>query len=139
MIRTLFVATALLAWFWPIHDVAARPSKNVEAMVLAFGRTCIPPDFNMETFGRELWQARGLILVDILAADGPGETLLGLVFDTDEERFKATFPEFAAQASFKLKNGWTARRSISMTRYQGGSMEGSQIPRPMLVCEAKMP
>ena len=139
MIRTLFIALALASGFWPMGEAAAQKAKNVEAMVLAFGRTCLPPQINMETFGRELWQARDLILVDILAADGPGESLLGFVFDTDEERFKATFPEFAAQARFTLKNGWTAQRSITMTRFKGGQMEGSQIPRPMLVCQAKMP
>ena len=139
MIRTLFIAMALAAGFWPMGEAAAQKAKNVEAMVLAFGRTCLPPQINMETFGRELWQARDLILVDILAADGPGESLLGFVFDTDEERFKATFPEFAAQARFTLKNGWTAQRSITMTRFKGGQMEGSQITRPMLVCQAKMP
>lgn len=122
-----------------LDQAQAQKSKNVDAMVTGFGRTCTPPAINLETFGRELWEARGLVLVDILMADGPGESLFGFVFDTDEERFKATFPEFAAKTSLKLANGWTATRSITMTRFKDGNMEGSQIPRPMLLCQAKMP
>jgi len=120
------------------HPVKAQAMKDVSRMIAAFGKSCAPPHINMDQFGRELWQARGLIIVDILAADGPGESLLGFVFDTDMERFKATFPEFARPQTFKIKAGWTALRSTELTRFAKGSMEGSAIPRPMLLCRATM-
>lgn len=114
----------------------AQAMKNVDAMVVDFGKTCIPPKIDMGTFGKELWQARGLILVDILMADGPGKSLMGFVFDTDMERFKATFPEFAGRTEIKLKDGWSAIRMVENTRFRNGSMEGSEIARPMLLCTA---
>lgn len=116
----------------------AQAMKNVEPMIKAFGTSCAQPAINMETFGKELWQARGLILVDILVADGPGESLMGFIFDTDMERFKATFPEFAKPQSFKLPRNWTAKRTLEMTRFQKGHAEGSALPRPMILCTAKM-
>ena len=117
-------------------DAHAQAMKNVTPLIEAFGKTCVPPEINMETFGKELWQARGLIVADILMADGPGESLMGFVFDTDGERFRATFPEFAAKATIQLPKGWKAARSIDMTHFKGGNMQGSEIARPMLLCTA---
>ena len=117
---------------------SGQAMKNVEPMITRFGKSCVQPEINMETFGKELWQARGLILVDILVADGPGESLMGFIFDTDLERFKATFPEFAKPQTFKLPRNWTAKRTIEMTRFQKGDVQGSTIPRPMILCTAKM-
>lgn len=129
-------ALAALAAFAPHADAQAQAMKNVTPMIEAFGKSCVAPEIDMATFGKELWQARGLIVVDILMADGPGKTLLGFVFDTDGERFRATFPEFAAQGQFTLKNGWKAVRTVDMTRFRNGNMEGSEIARPMLLCTA---
>jgi hypothetical protein len=120
------------------NPATAQTMKDVTRLIAAFGKSCVPPEINMETFGKELWQARGLIVVDILMADGPGESLLGFVFDTDMERFKATFPEFARPQTIKLKKGWTAVRSTDLTRFANGNMEGSQIPRPILMCQATL-
>ena len=117
---------------------AAQAMKDVTRMIAAFGTSCVQPEINMETFGKELWQARGLIVVDILVADGPGESLMGFVFDTDMERFKATFPEFAKPQTFTLKKGWTAVRSADLTRFAKGNMEGAPIPRPILLCRATL-
>lgn len=127
-------AAALLAG--SMNAAHAQAMKNVDALVEGFGKTCMPPSINMETFGKELWQARSLILVDILVADGPDKSLMGLVFDTDGERFKATYPEFAHKADFPLKDGWSAVRSVEMTRFRNGNMNGSEIARPMLLCTA---
>jgi hypothetical protein len=122
----------------PASPAAAQAMKDVTRIIAAFGKSCVQPEINMETFGKELWQARGLIVVDILAADGPGESLLGFVFDTDMERFRATFPEFAKPQTFTLKKGWTAVRSADLTRFAKGNMEGSPIPRPILMCRATL-
>lgn len=135
MKRILFAAAAGLV-LASMHPAMAQATRNVDGLVEGFGKTCIPPPVNMGTFGRELWQARGLILVDILMADGPDKSLMGLVFDTDGERFKATYPEFAAKADIPLKDGWSAVRSIEMTHFRKGNMNGSEIPRPMLLCTA---
>lgn len=132
----IMVASGLLGSAMALTTASAQAMKTVDGLVEAFGKTCIPPPVNMETFGKELWQARGLILVDILMADGPDKSLMGLVFDTDGERFKATYPEFAARAEFRLKDGWSAVRSIEMTRFRQGNMNGSEIARPMLLCTA---
>lgn len=114
----------------------AQATKNVTAMIEAFGKSCVPPNIDMAVFGRELWQARGLIVVDILMADGPGKSLMDFVFDTDGERFRATFPELAGKGDITLPNGWKAVRSVDMTRFRNGDMNGSDIPRPMLLCTA---
>lgn len=134
---SLFPAMGL-ALFTLSATAHAQAMKNVAPMIEAFGKNCVPPEINMDTFGKELWQARDLIVVDILMADGPGTSLMGFVFDTDGERFRATFPEFAAKADIPLKNGWKAVRSIDMTHFRNGNMNGSQIARPMLLCTATM-
>lgn len=135
---TLVIACLALFTGAATQPAAAQAMKDVNRMITRFGKTCVQPSIDMERFGQELWQARGLIVVDILAADGPGESLLGFVFDTDMERFKATFPEFAQSATLTLKKGWTARRTAEMTRFAKGNMEGSQIPRPVLLCHATL-
>ncbi len=135
LLRALVVAAGLGFASGP---ALAQAMKNVDTMITQFGKSCVQPEVNMETFGKELWQARGLILVDILVADGPGESLMGFIFDTDMERFKATFPEFAKPQTFKLPRNWTAKRTLEMTRFQKGDMQGSAIPRPMILCTAKM-
>ena len=130
------VAASILAAIGTFDAAQAQAMKNVDALVEEFGKTCIPPSINMDAFGKELWQARGLILVDILTADGPDKSLMGLVLDTDGERFKATYPEFAHKADFPLKDGWSAVRNVEMTRFRHGNMNGSDIARPMLLCTA---
>ena len=130
-------AAAVLGWTLAVSPAAAQSVKNVGPMVEAFGKTCVPPPIDMATFGRELWKARDLILVDILVADGPGKSVLGLVFDTDMERFKATFPEFAAPARLTPQPGWVAERTVDATRFRQGRMDGSEIARPMLLCSAR--